>query len=215
MHGTDLVGDEEEGVGDEVEAAEEIRGLAVDTGGGGGLGLFDEILIRDAVCWNAMISGYVQSGIFGEALGLFEEMRIANVLPNESTMVSVLSACARSGEIEVGKWVAGWIEGQGLGGNVRLVNALVDMCSKCGSLDEARSLFDGMQMRDVISWNVMIGGSTHEGRYKEALEMFRLTLRSNVESNDVTFLGILRACAQLGARDLGNGFTAADMSGSP
>ncbi|XP_061992676.1 pentatricopeptide repeat-containing protein At1g08070, chloroplastic-like [Rosa rugosa] len=165
--------------------------------------LFDEILVRDAVSWNAMISGYAQSGRFEEALALFSDMRKANVVPNESTMLTVLSACAQSGSLELGKWVASWIEDQGLGSNVRLVNALIDMYSKCGALDTARGLFDGMQQRDVISWNVMIGGYTHESRYKEALALFRLMLRSNAEPNDVTFLGILPACAHLGALDLG------------
>ncbi|PRQ46446.1 putative tetratricopeptide-like helical domain, DYW domain-containing protein [Rosa chinensis] len=165
--------------------------------------LFDEILVRDAVSWNAMISGYAQSGRFEEALALFSDMRKANVVPNESTMLTVLSACAQSGSLELGKWVASWIEDQGLGSNVRLVNALIDMYSKCGALDTARGLFDGMQQRDVISWNVMIGGYTHKSQYKEALALFRLMLRSNAEPNDVTFLGILPACAHLGALDLG------------
>ncbi|KAM5547862.1 pentatricopeptide repeat-containing protein [Rosa sericea] len=165
--------------------------------------LFDEISIRDAVSWNAMISGYAQSGRFEEALALFSDMRKENVVPNESTMLTVLSACAQSGSLELGKWVASWIEDQGLGSNVRLVNALIDMYSKCGALDTARGLFDGVQQRDVISWNVMIGGYTHMSRYKEALALFRLMLRSNAEPNDVTFLGILPACAHLGALDLG------------
>lgn len=165
--------------------------------------LFDEIPIRDAVSWNAMISGYAQSGRFEEALVLFLEMRKANVAPNESTMLTVLSACAQSGSLELGKWVASWIEDHGLSSNVRLVNALIDMYSKCGALDTARGLFDAMHQKDVISWNVMIGGYTHESRYKEALALFRLMLRLNAEPNDVTFLGILPACAHLGALDLG------------
>lgn len=165
--------------------------------------LFDEISIRDAVAWNAMISGYAQSGRFEEALVLFSDMRKANVAPNESTMLTVLSACAQSGSLELGKWVASWIEDHGLSSNVRLVNALIDMYSKCGALDTARGLFDAMLQKDVISWNVMIGGYTHESRYKEALALFRLMLRLNAEPNDVTFLGILPACAHLGALDLG------------
>ncbi|KAM1508334.1 hypothetical protein ACFX10_017662 [Malus domestica] len=165
--------------------------------------LFDEIPVRDVVSWNAMISGYAQRDRFEEALALFGEMRKANVSPNESTMVTVLSACAQSGSLELGKWVASWIEDHGLGSNLRLVSALIDMYSKCGALDIARGLFDGLQQRDVISWNVMIGGYTHKSHYKEALMQFRLMLRSNTQPNDVTFLAILPACAHLGALDLG------------
>lgn len=165
--------------------------------------LFDEIPVRDVVSWNAMIAGYAQCGRFEEALALFEEMRKVNVQPNESTMVTVLSACAQSGSVELGNWVQSWIENSGLGLNLRLVNALIDMYSKCGDLETARGLFDGLHQRDVISWNVMIGGYTHMSCYKEALTLFQLMLRSNVEPNDVTLLGVLSACAYLGALDLG------------
>lgn len=165
--------------------------------------LFDEIPIRDVVSWNAMISGYTQCGRFEEALTVFHEMREADVPPNDSTMLTLLSACAQSGSLELGNWVKSWVENHGRGSNLRLVNALIDMYSKCGALDTARDLFDGINQRDVISWNVMIGGYSHMSHYKEALALFRLMLRSNIEPNDVTFLGVLPACAHLGALDLG------------
>ncbi|KDP32370.1 hypothetical protein JCGZ_13295 [Jatropha curcas] len=165
--------------------------------------LFDEIPVRDVVSWNAMISGYTQSGQFEEALALFEEMHRASVTPNMSTMLSVLSACSQSGSIKVGNWVCSWIEERGLGSNIKLVNALVDMYAKCGDLEKANNLFESVENKNVVSWNVMIGGYTHMSCYKEALELFRRMLQSNLEPNDVTLLSILPACANLG--DLGLG----------
>ncbi|KAA8535065.1 hypothetical protein F0562_030068 [Nyssa sinensis] len=165
--------------------------------------LFDEIPVRDVVSWNAMVAGYAQSGRFEEALALFQEMGRAKVMPNNSTLVSVLSACARSGSLELGNWVRTWIEDHALGSSLQLVNALIDMYSKCGDLDTARSLFDGLHRKNLISWNVMIGGYTHMSRYKEALALFRQMQLSNDEPNDVTLLSILPACAHLGALDLG------------
>ncbi|KAF3453662.1 hypothetical protein FNV43_RR04103 [Rhamnella rubrinervis] len=165
--------------------------------------LFDEIPIRDVVSWNAMISGYTQCGRFEEALTIFQEMQEANFPPNDSTMLTLLSACAHSGSLELGNWVRSWLEDHGRGSNLQLVNALIDMYSKCGDLDTARDLFNGINQRDVISWNVMIGGYSHMSHYKEALALFQIMLRSNIEPNDVTFLGVLPACAHLGALDLG------------
>ncbi|KAJ6373010.1 hypothetical protein OIU76_027360 [Salix suchowensis] len=67
--------------------------------------LFDEIPVRDVVSWNAIISGYAQSGRVEEAIAFFEEMRRAKVTPNVSTMLSVLSACAQSGSsLHLGNW---------------------------------------------------------------------------------------------------------------
>lgn len=165
--------------------------------------LFDEMPVRDVVSWNAMIAGYAQSGRYEEALAIFQKIREENFVPNESTMVTVLSACAHMGSLELGNWVCSLIEGHGLGSNLHVTNALIDMYSKCGDLIKARDLFESVEKRDVISWNVMIGGYTHTSDYKEALMLFRQMLQSNIEPNDVTFLSVLPACAYLGALDLG------------
>ncbi|GMH04499.1 hypothetical protein Nepgr_006339 [Nepenthes gracilis] len=166
-------------------------------------GLFDEIPVRDVVSWNAMIAGYAQSGQFEESLAIFREMRRAEVIPNERTLLSVVSACAQSGSLELGNWVRSWIEKNSLRMNVRIVNALVDMYSKCGDLDTAQNLFESLSRRDLISWNVMIGGYTHNSHYKEALSLFRQMQQLRIDPNEVTFLSILPACAYLGALDLG------------
>ncbi|XP_060209724.1 pentatricopeptide repeat-containing protein At1g08070, chloroplastic-like [Lycium barbarum] len=165
--------------------------------------LFDQMPERDVVSWNAMISGYAQMGRFEEALALFEEMRNVNVTPSVSTLLSVLSACARAGELKLGNWVRSWIDDHGLGSNVRLVNALIDMYAKCGDVKTARMLFEGLEEKDLVSWNVMIGGYTHSGNYKEALAVFHRMQHENIDPNEVTLLSILPACAQLGALDLG------------
>ncbi|KAH6776976.1 Tetratricopeptide repeat superfamily protein [Perilla frutescens var. frutescens] len=168
------------------------------------LELFNAIPIRDVISWNAMMSGYAQTGRFHEALSLFHEMRKQKVSPNVSTMLSVLSACAHQGDMETGDMVRSWIEEQGHTSNLKLVNAMIDMYAKCGDPDRARSFFDSIQEKDLVSWNVMIGGYTHTSEYREALEVFRLLLLNNVEPNDITLLNVIPACAHLGALDLAN-----------
>jgi len=99
---------------------------------------------------DAMIAGYVQSGRFEEALACFTRMREADVSPNQSTMLSVLSACGHLGSLEMGKWIVSWVRDRGLGKNLQLVNALVDLYSKCGEIDTTRELFDGIEEKDMI-----------------------------------------------------------------
>ncbi|KAJ0596584.1 putative tetratricopeptide-like helical domain superfamily, DYW domain-containing protein [Helianthus annuus] len=165
--------------------------------------LFDEMPVRDAVSWNCVISGYVRVKLFEEAIDLFHEMPRAGIRPDESTLVTVLSACAQSGDLTTGERIKTWIVERNLSSNVRLVNALIDMYAKCNELDKARSLFDNMINKNIVTWNVMIGGYTHTHRYKESLELFRTMLQSNYEANEVTFLSVLPACAHMGALDTG------------
>nr|GEZ78879.1 hypothetical protein [Tanacetum cinerariifolium] len=40
--------------------------------------------------------------------------------------------------------------------NVYVENAILDMYGKCGALAEARSMFEEMQIKDVVSWNAII-----------------------------------------------------------
>ncbi|GFQ04492.1 pentatricopeptide repeat-containing protein at1g08070 [Phtheirospermum japonicum] len=166
--------------------------------------VFDKIPNRDVVSWNAMISGYAQVGRHDEALSLFGEMRRMKINPDTSTLLSVLSACARTGGIETGDWVRTWIEENGLDSNTQLVNAMIDMYAKCGNLCTARNLFDDMPGRDLVSWNVMIGGYTHMSEYKDALEVFRLMqTNEGFKPDEITFVGVLSACCHAGLVNLG------------
>ena len=42
--------------------------------------VFDKLLRRDVVTWNAMIAGYAQKGYVNEALDLFDKMPEQNVV---------------------------------------------------------------------------------------------------------------------------------------
>ncbi|KVI01303.1 pentatricopeptide repeat-containing protein At1g08070, chloroplastic [Cynara cardunculus var. scolymus] len=165
--------------------------------------LFDEMPVRDVVSWNSIIAGYARSQRFKEAIDIFKEMQLAKIKPDESTLVTVLSACAQSGCLTTGKRIRNLIIDRGLDSNLRLVNALIDMYSKCSELAEARSLFDSMSNKNIVSWNVMIGGYTHKHHYRESLDLFRTMLQSNYEPNEVTLLSALPACAHMGALDFG------------
>ncbi|GKC77341.1 putative pentatricopeptide repeat-containing protein, partial [Tanacetum coccineum] len=66
--------------------------------------LFDEMPLKDVVAWNAMITGYVQCGETVKGLELFGEMEMMGLKVNESSMVSVLSACTRLGALDTGRW---------------------------------------------------------------------------------------------------------------
>ncbi|KAK9148057.1 hypothetical protein Scep_006814 [Stephania cephalantha] len=126
------------------------------------------------------------------------EMQKAGVAPDEVTMVSVVTACAASGALELGKWVHAFMEKHVMDIDLELNTALVNMYAKCGSIERARKIFDEMPERDAKAWSSMIVGLAIHGLAEEALETFDRMLAAYVRPNQVTFLGVLSACAHGG-----------------
>ncbi|KAF9613000.1 hypothetical protein IFM89_004804 [Coptis chinensis] len=92
--------------------------------------LFDRMgLLKNTMTWNTMISGYVQHREFGRAISIFQDMQAENAKPTGETMVSLLSACAHLGALDMGYWIHGYIRRQKLKVDVYLGNALVDNAS--------------------------------------------------------------------------------------
>ncbi|KAL4202818.1 hypothetical protein AMTRI_Chr02g223080 [Amborella trichopoda] len=160
--------------------------------------IFEEMPIRDVFSWSAMISGYSQSGRAIEALALFQKMQLSNIGPDSVTMVSVLSACATAGALDVGKWVHAYIDKNELRCDVFLGTSLVDMYAKCGCIDMALRVFREMPHKNVFTWNAMISGLSLHGHGEDALSLFAAMEKAHVIPNEVSFVGVLCACTHVG-----------------
>ncbi|KAK9278086.1 hypothetical protein L1049_027644 [Liquidambar formosana] len=165
--------------------------------------VFDEMPERNAVSWNALITGYTHNRMFREALDVFREMHAEGVEPGEVTMVGVLSACAHLGALNQGRWIHDYIIHNRLRLNVFVGTALIDMYGKCGVVDEAEQVFREMRAKNVYTWNVLISGYAMNGRSETALEAFSRMVMENFKPDEVTFLGILSACCHQGLVDEG------------
>ncbi|GAV73646.1 PPR domain-containing protein/PPR_2 domain-containing protein/PPR_3 domain-containing protein [Cephalotus follicularis] len=166
--------------------------------------LFDEVPKRDAVTWNAMISGYVLCGLHEKALEMFEEMRSEGELPDEVTLLSLLSACADIGDLEVGKKIhCSVLEVNSGDLSVLIGNALIDMYAKCGSIERALKVFCGMRDKDVSTWNSVIGGLAFHGHGEESINLFEEMQRSKVRPDEISFVGVLVACSHAGNVEVG------------
>eukprot|EP01018_Ginkgo_biloba_P038688 Gb_02864 [translate_table: standard] len=185
--------------------------------------LFDKMSKRNVVSWNAMIIGYAQNGHANEALILFDQMRLTDEMPDSGTMVSVLQACANLGVLQQGKWIHDYIIQRGFESNVYVVNSLVSMYAKCGSIENARRLFDKMSKRSVVSWNAMIAGYCQNGPAEEALTLFNQMQLADTKPNLVSMVSVLSACCHLVSLQQGmwihgymirNGFDLDDVMGT-
>ncbi|XXG80758.1 hypothetical protein AAC387_Pa09g1547 [Persea americana] len=160
--------------------------------------LFNRIPNKNLVSWNAMITGYVQCGLPEEAIRLFNQMQVDSVKPNEITMVNILTACASLGALDLGREVHLQVGRSGLKLNVIVATALVDMYSKCGSINDACLVFVKMSKKDVVLWNAMILGLAIHGNGRDSLSVFYQMESEGTRPNDATFIGILSACTHAG-----------------
>lgn len=162
--------------------------------------MFGEMLVRDVVSWTCLISGFVRTGLFDEAIALFLRM---DVEPNMATFVSVLVACGRKGYFNLGKGIHALSFKRPMETPLLVGNALMDMYVKCGCLCEAKQTFDELPGKDIVSWTCILSGLVQCKRPKESLEFFCKMQQSGIEPDKITLTSVLSACASLGALDYG------------
>eukprot|EP01018_Ginkgo_biloba_P018757 Gb_28582 [translate_table: standard] len=91
----------------------------------------------------------------------------------------------------------------GLDQNINLIAKLVKMYVMCGSMNNARLLFDEITDRNVLLWNVMIRGYATNGLCEEALTLYYAMRQAGIQPDKFTFPIVLKACARLSALDEG------------
>ncbi|OMO68329.1 Germin [Corchorus olitorius] len=165
--------------------------------------LFDNMPHKDLVTWTVMIGGYAECGNAKESLALFEWMIEEGLVPDKINMVTVVDACAKLGAMHKARHVHEYICRMGFNLNAILGTAIIDMYAKCGSVDCAREIFDGMREKNVVSWSAMIAAYGHHGEGRKALDLFPMMLSSGIMPNKVTFVSLLYACTHAGLVDEG------------
>ncbi|XP_024525971.1 pentatricopeptide repeat-containing protein At1g11290, chloroplastic-like [Selaginella moellendorffii] len=149
---------------------------------------FSRMLRHDVVSLTAMVLGCEINGEPELALELFERMVARGLSPNLRSYVAALMACASSAAkkqsggakdagrrkecLEKGRAIHLQCVSTGCDTNVFVANTLIDMYAKCGSLEDARAVFDSIPDRNVISWNALLAGYVENGESRLALELF-------------------------------------------
>ncbi|EFJ10639.1 hypothetical protein SELMODRAFT_71915, partial [Selaginella moellendorffii] len=118
--------------------------------------------------------------------------------PNEITLVLALDACSNLSCLENGRAIHDKATELGVEKNIFVENALVDMYGKCGSLEDALTVFNSMKKRDIVSWTAMVAAYARNGHSSRALEIFRMMTLQGVDMNDITFVNAIFACSHSG-----------------
>jgi pentatricopeptide repeat protein len=160
--------------------------------------VFDNLHLRNVVCWNALITGYAKNNECEEVIKCYEQMRSEGNFPNSVTFSALLTTCgANIGMLCKGREIHMEVERQGRG--LAISNGLVRMYSKYGLFSTALQIFDKLVTRDVITWTSLMSGYMDHAAYEEALACFKEMQVEGILPDSVAFGFSLKACGEMGS----------------
>ncbi|XP_024311868.1 putative pentatricopeptide repeat-containing protein At2g01510 [Brachypodium distachyon] len=165
--------------------------------------LFDEMPERDTVSYNVVIAGYAWSRCAGTVLRLFREMQVLGFDRQAWPYATLLSFAGSLPHIGIGKQIHAQLVLLGLSSEDLVGNALIDMYTKYGMLDAAKTNFAKKNDKTGVSWTAMITGHVQNGQQEEALQFFRDMRRAGVSPDRATFSSIIKASSSLAMIGLG------------
>ncbi|KAK7320276.1 hypothetical protein VNO77_29606 [Canavalia gladiata] len=165
---------------------------------------FRRMPARNLVSWNTMIAGYQRNGWFFEALKLFEALLEEGLVPSHVTILGALSAVSGLAVLGNGRWIHSFMVKHGFELDGVLGTSLIEMYSKCGSIDGAMTVFKAIANKKLGHWTAIIVGLGMHGLADQALELFLEMRRIGMKPHAITFIGVLNACSHAGLVDEGN-----------
>lgn len=165
--------------------------------------VFCNLLERDVVAWNVMISGFAHVGDSFMVQRLFSEMwEVQGLKPDKSTLASLLKCCSLWVEV---KQIHGLVSKFGAEVDVVVGSALVDLYAKCGDVSSCRKIFDSMEEeeKDNFVWSSVISGYTMNNRGDEAVKFFKDMCRQRLKPDQHVLSSTLKACVEI--EDLNTG----------
>ncbi|XP_019177959.1 PREDICTED: pentatricopeptide repeat-containing protein At4g30700 isoform X1 [Ipomoea nil] len=120
--------------------------------------LFDAMLEKNVVTWNAMISGYGLHGYGRESLMLFDKMLGSGVHPTGVTFLSLLYACSHTGLVVEGENVFySMVHNHGIKPLSEHYACMVDLLGRAGKLEKALDFINKMPVEPgPAEWGALL-----------------------------------------------------------
>ncbi|CAI8585296.1 unnamed protein product [Vicia faba] len=160
--------------------------------------MFERLGNKDAVVYNVMMTGYLENELPVEAVNVYREMVKLNVYPNVALFLNLISAVSKLRDIRLVRSIHGYVLRHMHISHVEIANQIIHTYAKYGYVVDARVVFNRMRTRDLVSWTSMITGYIYHGHIDEAINVFRLLQKENLNIDSVTLIGLIQALSQLG-----------------
>ncbi|CAK9143717.1 unnamed protein product [Ilex paraguariensis] len=133
------------------------------------LRVFNEMIDKDIVSWNSIISAYAQHGKGKEAVQCYGEMQVlGGIKPDNATFTAVLSACSHAGLIDDGiRIFNSMVNTYGLEPGVDQLSCIADLLGRAGYVDEAERLVNHKHIDiDVSTWWTLFSSCAAHGNLR-------------------------------------------------
>nr|GEV55745.1 pentatricopeptide repeat-containing protein At3g24000, mitochondrial [Tanacetum cinerariifolium] len=157
-------------------------------------GFFDEMPEKNVVSWTSLMVGYGDNGNFKEVVKLYRQMRGEDVECNQNTFTTLITSCGSLEDEAMCSQVLGHVVKCGYEYDLSVANSLISMFGTLGRVKEAYYVFDGMSLRDTISWNSMISAYARNNVYEDAFCCFNLMRCVHEKVDPITLSALLSVC---------------------
>ncbi|KAB2596094.1 pentatricopeptide repeat-containing protein [Pyrus ussuriensis x Pyrus communis] len=147
--------------------------------------------------------GYASNGCFVEVLELFDWIKGENTTMNKVSIISALLAATKMRDLEKGKVIHFCASQQELNADVSVATSIMTMYAKCGEIEKAKQIFEGLGKRDLVSWAALLSACVQSGYPEAALSLFRDEQNEILKPGGITLISVLLACAELSYLKLG------------
>ena len=157
--------------------------------------VFQCIPERNSVTWNALIAGYVQVGDRGTAFWLLDYMEWEGIKVDDGTFAPLLTLLDDADFYKLTIQIHCKIVKHGLVFHNTVCNALITSYSECGSIEDAKRVFDGaVDTRDLVTWNSLLAAYLVHNKEAIAFELFMDMQGFGLEPDIYTYTSVVSAC---------------------
>ncbi|KAL0842812.1 hypothetical protein Bca101_016057 [Brassica carinata] len=147
--------------------------------------VFSLISKKDIISWNAILDSYADSPKHSQFVNLLHHLFDEAIIPDSVTVLSIVKFCTNVLGLGKVKEVHGYSIKAGLLQDEEepmLGNALLDAYAKCGNVEYAQRIFEGLsKKRTLVTYNSMLSGYVNSGSQDDAQLLF-----SEMSTTDLT-----------------------------
>ncbi|XXG72791.1 hypothetical protein AAC387_Pa07g1806 [Persea americana] len=116
-----------------------------------------------------------------------------SIEPDPEIYNRLLKRATQMKKLKEGRIIHAHFLGSKFKSDLFILNTIINMYAKCGSLSDAQKAFDEMRLKDMVTWTALITGYAQNDRAEEAIALFPQMLRQGLKPNQFTFASLLKA----------------------